>query len=668
MHINYLKYLLITALLGSFLLFVACEDDINTNNNYSNSVGYNIYNKDENLQRVNDYRQSKDVDIVLQYSTSNNSIVKREVILSLSTIADTNEIISVVPFLRDNNAQVRMVSAFAVGQSYALMHEARLIEAYKSETDDYVKQELLIAIGKCGSQVGLDFILSQTIADDNDILLKGQGRAFYYIASNGIITAQMIDKTMQIISNPNINQISKLEFSHLIASNLSIDLGSYFDAISNELKTNSNVYLLSNLAASIKHMNSQRSIDLLKNIARSDADYRVKISALEALSVYNYNQVNDIMLEVAQFENAFVAKTAANFFIFNGKSADANKYFNISKQIIPWQARTTMISAALKYSSNKTSIINSIISGYNAVENKYEKAALLYALSSVPSQYEFVKDEAFSADNKIISTAGIKSLYAMRLSPDFDKVARHVQQNSGTNLYAEFSLIFKEAMTSGNKMMVYYAAKIMSRKDLKIIEEFENTFFMSQAADQLDYPADIVIRNEICKTLTLYGNQPCSSPNLNVFEFNWDFVKSIDAEQRVLVKTTSGDFEMTLDVNSAPATVGVFLDLVNSGYYNNTFFFKNIPGKAIVTGGKRGDGEMNFNMALINEINMKDFKDGSVAMRILDDDYQSVNWFITTSPNIMYDNNFTIFAEVSNGLQVVHNLQVGDKITEIIIL
>lgn len=665
MRFKDLKYLL---LIIFSTIVVSCDEGINNDNNFTNSIGYNIYKKDENLQKVNDYRQAKDVDIILQYLSSNNSAVKREVILSLSVVADSNEIISVVPFLRDNDPHVRLAAAFALGQSYSSMHEARLIEAYKTETDDYVKQSILIAIGKCGTLSGLDFITALNLPEDNEILLQGQGRAFYYLCKKGLFTSQTTDKVMQIISNPNVTQNAKLSFSYYIASNQNIDLGSYFEVIENELKTNSNVYLLSNLALSVKHMNSQRSIDLLKSIVRAEADYRIKISALEALSVYNYSQVKDIMLEAVQFENGFVANVAANFFLKKGNKNDANEYFSTSKHIIPWQARTTMITAALQYSSNKTSIVNSIISGYNAVENKYEKAALLYALSSDPSQYKFVKDEAFSSTDKIISTAGIKSLYAMRLSPNFNAIARNVQQSSGTNLYAEFTLIFKEAMTSGNKMMIYYASKIFERKDLNIIDEYENTYYMTQASNLLDYPADIIIMKEVCKTLLLYGNQPCAKKDADVFKIDWDFVNSIKSEQRVLVKTSRGDFEMTLDVNSAPATVSVFIDLVQSGYYNNTYFFKNIPGRAIVNGGKRGDGEMNFNMSLVNETSLKNFQDGSVAMRILDDDYQSVNWFIATAPNIAYDNNFTIFAEVSKGLDVVHNLEVGDKIIEVIIL
>ncbi|MBN2663014.1 MAG: peptidylprolyl isomerase [Bacteroidales bacterium] len=666
MKLKDLKYLL---LIIFSTIVVSCDEGINNNNNnFTNSIGYNIYKKDENLQKINDYRQAKDVDIILQYSSSNNSAVKREVILSLSVVADSNEIISVVPFLRDNDPHVRVAAAFALGQSYSAMHETRLIEAYKTETDDYVKQSILIAIGKCGTSSGLDFITALNLPEDNEILLQGQGRAFYYLSKKGLFTSQMTDKAMQIISNPNISQNAKLAFSYYIASNQNIDLGSYFEVIENELKTNSNVYLLANLAASIKHMNSQRSIDLLKSIVRAEADYRIKISALEALSVYNYSQVKDVMLEAVQFENGFIANTAANFFLTKGNRNDANEYFSTSKHIIPWKARTTMITSALQYSSNKTSIVNSIISGYNAVENKYEKAALLYALSADPAQYKFVKDEAFSSTDKIISTAGIKSLYSMRLNPNFDAIARTVQQNTGTNLYAEFTLIFQEAMTSGNKMMIYYASKIFARRDLNIIDEYENTYYMTQASNLLDYPADIIILKEVCKTLLLYGNQPCTKKDVEVFKIDWDFVNSIKSEQRVLVKTSRGDFEMTLDVNSAPVTVGVFLDLVKSGYYNNTYFFKNIPGKAIVNGGKRGDGEMNFNMSLVNEINLKNFQDGSVAMRILDDDYQSVNWFITTAPNIDYDNNFTIFAEVSKGLDIVHNLEEGDKIIEVIIL
>ncbi len=663
MQIKDIKYILFIM----FILFTfACDNDSDNSGNY-NIASFNVFNKNETLCKINDYQQSKDVTLISQFLNTTNSSELSEAILSLAVIADSNEISIVLPYLKNDDAKVRSNAAFALGQSYSFIYEDKLIEAYNAENDDFVKQEILIALGKCGKSTALAFVVSTEIANSNVILLEGQGRAFFYFAKNGFISNQLIDRAIQVVSNANISQDAKVPFSYFL-SVLNTDLSAYFNDINTDIKSNSNVYLLSNLVLSLKNVNSTESMNLLKNIVNDDFDYRVKISAIKALSNFGYNDVKNTMFEAVKSTNSGIAKTAAEFFLKKGNKQDAQKYFDVSKQIVLWQARTTMISAALQYSSNKAGIVNSVISGYNAVENRYEKAALLYALSAVPSQYKFVKNEAFSADDYVISQAGIKSLYSMRLNPNFDAVATKEKQN-GIDLYAEFKLIFKEAITMPNVSMVYYAAKIFNNQNLQMIDDYENSYFLTQAASSLKLPADYIAYNELCKAISLYGNQSCKdNPQIKPAVIDWVFANSIKSEQRVVVKTNKGDFEMTLDVNSAPLTVATFLQLVKNGYYNDTYFFKNVAGKAIVTGGKRGDGEMTSNISTIKEINTKNFKDGSVAMRNIFGDYQSVNWFVATAPVISYDNNFTIFAEISKGLDIVHKLEIGDKIIEINIL
>ena len=62
------------------------------------------------------------------------------------------------------------------------------------------------------------------------------------------------------------------------------------------------------------------------------------------------------------------------------------------------------------------------------------------------------------------------------------------------------------------------------------------------------------------------------------------------------------------------------------------------------------------------------FEEGSVGMVNLGSETESLQWFITQSPQASFDNKFTNFAQVVSGMEVVHQIEVGDKIKSMEIL
>ncbi|HLP58212.1 MAG TPA: peptidylprolyl isomerase, partial [Candidatus Deferrimicrobium sp.] len=56
------------------------------------------------------------------------------------------------------------------------------------------------------------------------------------------------------------------------------------------------------------------------------------------------------------------------------------------------------------------------------------------------------------------------------------------------------------------------------------------------------------------------------------------------------------------------------------------------------------------------------YEEGSVGMASSGKDTEGSQWFITHSPTPHLDGKYTIFAKVVSGMDVVHRLEVGDKI------
>jgi cyclophilin family peptidyl-prolyl cis-trans isomerase len=49
-------------------------------------------------------------------------------------------------------------------------------------------------------------------------------------------------------------------------------------------------------------------------------------------------------------------------------------------------------------------------------------------------------------------------------------------------------------------------------------------------------------------------------------------------------------------------------------------------------------------------------------------DTEGTQWFVTHSPTPHLDGRYTIFAEVIEGMEVVNNIEVGDRIVDVEIL
>ena len=56
---------------------------------------------------------------------------------------------------------------------------------------------------------------------------------------------------------------------------------------------------------------------------------------------------------------------------------------------------------------------------------------------------------------------------------------------------------------------------------------------------------------------------------------------------------------------------------------------------------------------------------GSLGMASAGKDTEATQWFITHSPTPHLDGAYSIFGEVVEGMDILHSLEVGDKILKI---
>ena len=132
----------------------------------------------------------------------------------------------------------------------------------------------------------------------------------------------------------------------------------------------------------------------------------------------------------------------------------------------------------------------------------------------------------------------------------------------------------------------------------------------------------------------------------------------------VTIKTDFGSIKFTLLPDIAPETVRNFSKLAGSGFYNGALFHRVIPGFMIQGGDPNtkesdksawGQGGPGYNLKA--EFNSRSHLRGIVSMaRASDPDSAGSQFFIVTSDSTFLDRQYTVFAEVVEGLEIADKI------------
>jgi len=665
---NFLNFfgLIILMLLTTFLLN-SCKKDISSKKQHelAHDIEGNIY-EDEILQNIYSLQNERNSQKLLKYLNNEYPEYRKAGILAFASLQDSSAILPISVLFDDTDEDVRLEVAYTLGQIGHISAENILIKAYETEKSNKVKKEILEAIGKCGSEKGLLFITTLEIPETDYVLLAGQAWGLNRFAIRGYTSSQSTEKAMSILSYNEQTESIRFIISHYFSYSKNIDLTEFHSQLKVEFEKDGYVYTKMNLIKAFGNSQSIYSLDFLHSVLQKEFDYRIKVNAIRACEKFNYEYSKDIMFELLTNKTLNIAITASEFFVNKGVAIDADMYNKIAKKLTAWQTRSYMLMAALKYSENKEIISNSIISGYEVTENIYEKASLLEALEGDPTQYKFVENQIFYSNDKILSTSGMKTIIKMRENSNFESYSTLLNQKNGDNLYEEFALIFKKAIQSKDVALITLASEALINEDLKLIDYYPNNYFLTQALNNCQLPQDLEAYNALSKTIKYFNGTEISKINeITYAPINWDLITSISPEQIAVIKTTKGDITIKLNVNQAPIAVSTFITMAKEKYYDGTAFHRVVPNFVIQDGCERGDGWGMADFAIRSEFAPSYFEEGSVGLASSGKDTESVQWFITQFPTANLDGKYTLFATVVDGLQLIHEIEVGDQIISI---
>jgi cyclophilin family peptidyl-prolyl cis-trans isomerase len=143
-----------------------------------------------------------------------------------------------------------------------------------------------------------------------------------------------------------------------------------------------------------------------------------------------------------------------------------------------------------------------------------------------------------------------------------------------------------------------------------------------------------------------------------------DLRRLASARARVAIRGV-GSFEVALIASEAPISALRFVRLVESGYYNGLTFHRVVP-NLVIQGGSPGANEYIGDATFMrDELGRWPHVRGAVGISTRGRDTGDAQIFVDLVDNPRFDHEYTVFAQVLNGMEVVDAILEGDVIEKI---
>lgn len=145
-------------------------------------------------------------------------------------------------------------------------------------------------------------------------------------------------------------------------------------------------------------------------------------------------------------------------------------------------------------------------------------------------------------------------------------------------------------------------------------------------------------------------------------------------DEVAVIETPKGSIRFTFFWDDAPRHCAAFVELAEKGFYDGTTFHRYEPNFVIQGGdpvsktgeGMLGTGGPGYNLAA--EFNARPHLEGTVAMaRAGHPDSAGSQFYICLAQASFLDGNYTVFGEVTDGMDVVKEIRAGDVMSKVTI-
>jgi len=618
--------------------------------------GDSAFNKfsDPVLVKIADLQDRRQSDSLYVYLTDENPVFRKEAVLAFASIQDSLAVDGLSKLLlEDALPEVRQASAFALGQTPARASAAALRKALMQEKEQTVLTEIIEA---CGKTFDKKDIAQIEVSSTDTLIRQGMSWACYRLGLRGLA-----DSTLTVLAAKFLDSAQTLS-ARVAAANFfargSKQAGLAEKELITSAQTDPSPWVRASATSALRKVKTPRSREATIKILKTDSDYRVRISALRALQDYPLAEIKSDLYEALKDQNINVAIAASEAVLSIATPNESKELAELAQKNSNVRIRGNLYQASLGGSDNEDLVLK-IIERYKSESNPYGQAALLTALGKSKFSWKFLDQELQQSTTPVIKSTAATALVAVNESSSFDRA-----------LTKKFADVYIRAIRTGDAAVIGIVASALMDTTLGYKKVITDHTFLYEAKKKLSLPKDNEALQPLEAAIAYFEGKKAADPVKNEFNhpIDWELVKSIPRDQKVLIRTDKGEIVLRLLVEDAPGSVANFVQLINSRYFDSKNFHRVVPNFVIQGGCNRGDGWGSEDYSIRSEFTHPHYTEGSVGMASAGKDTEGTQWFITHSPTPHLDGKYTIFALTESGMDVVHRIEVGDKIISVTLL
>ena len=608
------------------------------------------------------------------YITEENANIRLALAEAIARIGNPVHLHVLNQLLRDQNSDVVDKAIFALGQIEG--QDSSLIALYQNISFKSHKKQIITSMGTTGSSEILRMLLTD-LSHLPDSLKIAAIKSITFL-----VPANLRDrKTINILknelndSNADIRGAAAYFFSRHPSTSTIHSLARII------LPTGSTAdkYRMKAINTALKNYYIQPDDSLLADTLRTRVlndlnsegiSWRHKLYEIDMLSHFGDSlafktAVRFLNDSIPHLRNAAI-KSLVHFDTLEAKNILLATYINAS-----WADKGEIILALSKKSPEVT---YSLVQQNLDKGNTHFKQLLLESLGVINSRmaisqlYQFLhvpnirlKSTAFNILWKL-RYIGYKEVKEFLSSGDLaltSLAANWIIEHPEWAKYEDLTTAYEQFKeSSGAEVMIDLIKAIEKINSVASIDYLKNIYRNTSS---------YVVAEQSLKSLRKSGTSVNQRNDLKVSLYMPSHVIFNNDTIKALLQTEKGEIVLGLWPFIAPATVSNFIQLADSGFYENLTFHRVVSDFVIQGGDPRGDGWGGPEYSIPSEYSEKPFKRGTLGIATAGKDTGSSQFFICHSEQPHLDGHFTVWGEVIKGMEIVDQIEIDDKIIQVII-
>lgn len=579
----------------------------------------------------------RDAQAFLPFLQHPDTSVKELAILHAASFLDS----TIVPSLFALNTPEAI---YAIGQQQSKSNLPGLYEIVMLQTDAQLVESTFTAIAKSADSIQVAEFIPYLIASCE---VNPMWAAFHAIPSRANLQPLVPVAFEQLKCE---KQDFRLAAAHFLSRSKELNLTAFSDELFDAWNGETDIEVKIALSLAFRNCPTPETAGFLNREVRAQGDERVRINLLRsaiALKVCEERALIDLLSD----QGTGIAMLAGNELGKIGWNAENNEL--LQQLDLNFEGKLARMSARLQFALNDVPVYDELIELAALETNAYRKSAILQVLSNSPLAAEYIALHIDSSLPKVVQTTAIDALFTMKrsglLPRDFN-----------------FNSVIKEGIATRDEGVLAAVGAYLQVADASEFKEEEQ--LLREQLPYLELPKEVETYNELVKAINhLYGDSlETVTPNYN-HPIDWELLSLYGDTIHVELQTSAGTMLLELYPTMAPGSVASFVRLALDGFYDGKYYHRVVPNFVIQTGCPRGDGWGGVDYSIRSELAIERYQTGSIGMASAGRDTESCQWFITHSPTPHLDGRYSIFGQVTAGMDVVRQTSVGTAINKVVI-